>query len=59
MTKISNGNDNFKEQRKVKITENEHICKNWILHIWSAVLLDNFKNISHNVFLLLLLILNR
>ena len=28
MTKISNGNDNFKEQRKVKITENEHICKN-------------------------------
>ena len=29
----SNGNDKFKEWRKVKIIENECICKNLVSHI--------------------------
>ena len=33
MTQESNGNDKFKEWREVKIVENEHICKNLVLHI--------------------------
>ena len=33
MTQESNGNDKFKEWREVKIIENEHICKNLVLHI--------------------------
>ena len=33
MTKESNGNDKLKEWREVKIIENEHICKNLVLHI--------------------------
>ena len=33
MTQESNGNDKFKEQREVKIIENEHIRKNLVLHI--------------------------
>ena len=33
MTQESNGNDKFKQQREVKIIENEHIRKNLVLHI--------------------------
>ena len=33
MTQESNGNDKFKEQREVKIIEDEHIRKNLVLHI--------------------------
>ena len=33
MTQEGNGNDKFKEWREVKIIENEHICKNLVLHI--------------------------
>ena len=33
MTKESNGNDKFKERRKVKITEIEHIYKILVSHV--------------------------
>ena len=33
MTQNSNGNDKFKEWREVKITEKEHIFKNFVSHI--------------------------
>ena len=33
MTQNSNGNDKFKECRKVKIIEKENICKNFVSHI--------------------------
>ena len=49
----------MKEWREVKITETEHICKNLVAHIWPGVFLINFRHVSENVFLLLLLILNR
>ena len=29
----SNGNDKFKEWREIKITKNERICNNLVLHI--------------------------
>ena len=32
MTKNSNGNDKFKEWKEDKVKENEHICKNLVLH---------------------------
>ena len=33
MTQESNRNDKFKEWIEIKIIENEHICKNFVLHI--------------------------
>ena len=33
MTQKSNGNDKFKEWKEIKVIENEHICKNLVLHI--------------------------
>ena len=33
MTQESNRNDKFKEWIEVKIIDNEHICKNFVLHI--------------------------
>ena len=47
MTQNSTGN----EWRKVKIIENEHICKNLVSHIWSGAFLVNFEQPSRNVFL--------
>ena len=46
------------EMLKVKIIENEHICKNFVSHIWSGVFLVNFEQIIY-VLLFLLFILNR
>ena len=51
ITMNSNGNDKFKEMREVKIIGKEHACKKSFL--------ANFGHISHNVFLFLLLLLNR
>ena len=55
MIKNSNGNDKFKEWRKVRITENEHICKTPVSHIWSGAFLVRFGYIlilTQYVFLL-------
>ena len=59
ITMNSNGNDKFKEMREVKIIGKEHACKKLISHVWSGAFLANFGHISHNVFLFLLLLLNR
>ena len=36
MTQNSSENNKLKEQREVKIIENEHICKNLVSHIPSG-----------------------
>ena len=59
MTKTSNGNDKFKDWRKVKMIKNEPICRNLVSHIWSISFLVNYGHISHDVFLFILLLLNR
>ena len=44
------GNEKLKELRKVKIIDNEHICKNVVPDIWSRVFLVSVGHISLNVF---------
>ena len=41
------------EMLKVKIIENEHICKNFVSHIWSGVFLVNFEQIIYVLLFLL------
>ena len=48
----SNGNDKFKDWREAKIIK-------LLSHIWRGAFLVNFEHIYHNVFLFLLLILNK
>ena len=61
MKQESNRNGKFKEWREVKVIENEHICKNLVLHIqfYKIYFQFYFGHISHNAFLFLLLNLNR
>ena len=59
MTQNDNGNDKLKKWREVEIIENEQVYKNLVSIIGSGAFLANFRHISHNVFLFLLLILNR
>ena len=40
------------EWRKVKVIENEHICKTLVPNIWSRGFLVNFGHILHTVFLI-------
>ena len=47
----SNGNEKLKKWREVKMIKNEHICK----HLVSRIRSDAVGHISHNVFLILLL----
>ena len=49
----SNGNEKLKKLREVKMIKNEHICK----HLVSRIRCGVFGHISHNVSLLLLLML--
>ena len=48
------GNDKLKELRKVKIIDNEHICKNLVPDISSGVFLVSVGHISHNVFVFII-----
>ena len=61
MKQESNRNGKFKEWREVKVIENEHICKNLVLHIqfYKIYFQFHFGHISHNAFLFLLLNLDR
>ena len=59
ITKNSNENDKLKEWREVRLIENEHIRKILVSYFWSGSFLVSFGCISHDVFLFLLLILNR
>ena len=61
MKQESNRNGKFKEWREVKVIENEHICKNLVLHIqfYKIYFQFYFGNILHNAFLILLLNLDR
>ena len=61
MKQESNGDDKFKEGREVKITQNEYISKNLVLHIWFRKIYFQFHfgHTSYNAFLFLLLNLDR
>ena len=61
MKQESNRNGKFKEWREVKVIENEHICKNSVLHIQFSKIYFYFYlgHISHNAFLFSLFNLDR